>query len=152
MQECKPVNATQIRKWIDTDLVSSRVRRNLLSGWSDSDDPKLQAYQSCVTELSVQDGCIFRGSWVIIPQEEREAAIAFVLEGYPGETCMKHLGRVYVWWPGIDNVLELAVKTCPECRENQSSLTRAPMHLWKWPDRPWIRVHFMPGRSRTRWS
>ena len=139
--ECTPVNATQIRKWIDTDPVLSRVRRNLLSGWSDSDDPELQVYQSRVTELSVQDGCILRGSRVIIPQEGREAVIALLHEGHPGVTRMKRLARVYVWWPGIDNDLELAVKTCPECQENQSSPTRAPMHPWEWPDRPWARVH-----------
>ena len=54
---------------------------------------------------------------------------------------MKRLARVYVWWPGINNDLELAVKTCPECQENQSSLTQAPIHPWEWPDRPWARVH-----------
>ena len=54
---------------------------------------------------------------------------------------MKRLARGYVWWPGINKAHEFAVQTCAECQENQKLPTRAPMHPWEWPDRPWARIH-----------
>ena len=41
----------------------------------------------------------------------------------------------------MDTALEVAVLTCAECQENQKSPSRAPMHPWEWPDRPWARIH-----------
>ena len=62
-------------------------------------------------------------------------------EGHPSITRMKWLARGYVWWPGMDTALEVAVLTCVECQENQKSPARAKMHPWEWPDRPWARIH-----------
>ena len=59
-----PVRAEQIRQWIDTDPVLSRVRRSIVSGWVNSDEPELQPYLSRAAELSVQDGCLLWGNLV----------------------------------------------------------------------------------------
>ena len=136
-----PVRADQIRKWTDMDPVLCRVRRNVLSGWVDSTEPELQAYQSRATELSVQDGCLLLGSRVVVPEKGREAVMSLLHEGHPVITRMKSLARGYVWWPGMDKMLEFAVKTCAECQENQRLPAKAPMHPWEWPDRPWARIH-----------
>ena len=119
----------------------SRVHRNVLSGWVDSNEPELQPYQSRAAKLSVQDGCLLWGSHVIVPEKAREAVISLLHEAHPGISRIKRLARGYVWWPGMDRALEFAVKTCAECQENQKSLARAPMHPWEWPDRSWARIH-----------
>ena len=134
-----PLRADQIHQWTDTDPVLSRVRRNVLSSWVDSDEPELQPYQSRAAELSVQDGCLLWGSRVVVPEKGREAVISLLHEGRPDITRMKRLARGYVWWPGMDRALEFAVKMCVDCQENQKLPTRAPMHPWEWPDRPWER-------------
>ena len=136
-----PVRADQIRQWTDTDPILSRIRRNVLSGWVDSDDPELQPYQLRAAELSVQDGCLQWGSRVVVPEKGREAVMSLLHEGHPGITRMKRLARGYVWWPGMDTALEVAVQTCTECQKNQKSPARAPMHPWEWPDCPWARIH-----------
>ena len=69
-------------------------------------------------------------------EKGREAVISLLHEGHPGITRMKRLARGYVWWPAMDKMLEFAVKTCAECQENQRLPAKAPMHPWKWPDRP----------------
>ena len=123
------------------DPVLCRVRRNVLSGWVDSTEPELQAYQSRATEVSVQDGCLLLGSRVVVPEKGKEAVISLLREGHPGITRMKRLARGYMWKPGMDKMLEFAVKTCAECQENQWLPVKAPMHPWEWPDRPWARIH-----------
>ena len=49
---------------------------------------------------------------------------------------MKSLARMYVWWPNIN-----AVRLCHECQQVQSSPAVAPLNPWKWPSRPWARLH-----------
>ena len=54
---------------------------------------------------------------------------------------MKALSRMYVWWPGISSDIEKSVRQCPECQEMQSSPPVSPLNPWKWPTRPWARLH-----------
>ena len=61
--------------------------------------------------------------------------------GHPGISKMKSLARMYVWWPGIDDDIEKAVRQCRECQEVQSAPPKAPLNPWKWPSRPWARLH-----------
>ena len=96
---------------------------------------------SCNVTSSVQDGCLLWGSRVIVPENGREAIISFLHEGHPGVTHMQWLACGYVWWPGIDNELNFAIKTYAECQENQRVPARAPMHPWEWPDRLWATIH-----------
>ena len=96
---------------------------------------------SCNVTSSVQDGCLLWGSRVIVPENGREAIISLLHEGHPGVTHMQWLACGYVWWPGIDNELNFAIKTYAECQENQRVLARAPMHPWEWPDRLWATIH-----------
>ena len=62
-------------------------------------------------------------------------------EGHPGISRMRALSRMYVWWPGIYADIEKSVRTCAACQEVQSSPPPAPLHPWKWPSRPWARLH-----------
>ena len=139
--ESTPVTASQIRQWTDTDPVLSRVRSNLLTGWVKSDDSELRPYQTRASELSVQDGCVLWGSRVIVPKKGREAVVTLLHEQHPGITRIKRLARGYVWWPGMDQELEVAVRECDQCQQHQKSPARAPMHPWEWPERPWARIH-----------
>ena len=136
-----PIRASKIREWIDKDPLLSRVRDNVRRGWHTTDEAALQSYQLCATELSIRDGCLLRGSRVVVPKQGRQAVMDLLHNGYPRVTQMKRLARGYVWWPGIDVDLETAVKSCCKCQEHQNLPARAPMHPWEWPDRPWARLH-----------
>ena len=59
---------------------------------------------------------------------------------------MKALSRMYVWWPGIGQDIEKSVRLCSQCQEQQSLPPVAPLNPWKWPTRPWARLHF-EGKS-----
>ena len=136
-----PLRATQIKEWVDKDPLFSRVRDHIRRGWGDTHEPEMQPFQSRATELSVQDGCILRGSRVVVPKQGRQAVATLLHEGHPGITRMKRLARGYVWWPGMDADLEGVVKTCVKCQEHQKLPAKAPMHPWEWPSRPWGRIH-----------
>ena len=75
------------------------------------------------------------------PTTRGEVVLQELHEGHPGISRMKSLARMYVWWPGISADIEKSVRLCPECRQTQSSPPLAPLNPWKWPTRPWARLH-----------
>ena len=54
---------------------------------------------------------------------------------------MKALARSHMWWPGLDNDLEMMVESCQECQSVKQTPPQAPMHPWIWPLKPWQQVH-----------
>ena len=48
---------------------------------------------------------------------------------------------MFVWWPRLDSDVEDRVKSCSDCQGNGPSPPTAPFQPWKWPTRPWARVH-----------
>ena len=61
------MNAAQIRAWTSKDPVLSKVQTMVLQGWTHTSMEQLQPYQQRKDQLSVQDGCVFLGSRVVVP-------------------------------------------------------------------------------------
>ena len=81
------------------------------------------------------------GIRVIIPEQGREIILDELHDTHVGVTRMKALARSYVYWPGIDEMIEMRVKSCVMCQVNRNEPAPAPLHPWEWPDKPWFRVH-----------
>ena len=136
------VTASHIKEWTDKDPVLSRVRRFVLSGWSNvSFDPQLQPFYNRREELSVVDGVILWGARVIIPAAGRDIILEQLHDTHPGISRMKALARSYVWWPGLDSDITTKVHHCRICQEDRPNPPKAPLHPWDWPTRPWARLH-----------
>ena len=110
----------------------------LLSGNCPTEDI-IKPYHRCWSELSVEQGCLLRGTRVIIPAIGRKAVMDVLHEGHPGGTRMKALARSL--WPGIDKDLESVVKECNLCQLKRHSPAQAPLHPWEFPAAPWERLH-----------
>ena len=48
---------------------------------------------------------------------------------------------MYVWWPGLDKDIEKLLHGCVKCQEVMTVPPPAPLNPWKWPTRPWARLH-----------
>ncbi|XP_065182448.1 uncharacterized protein K02A2.6-like [Sycon ciliatum] len=139
--ENTPVTSTTIAQWTSKDPVLSLVLKYVQEGWPDNIPVDYQAYSCRRNELSVVSGCLLLGSRVIIPPRGREPLLEELHEGHPGITRMKALARSYIWWPSIDDEIELKVKSCQPCQAIQKSPALQPLHPWEWPGKTWVRLH-----------
>jgi len=111
------------------DHVLSKLKEDLLTG---------KTYNS---EFSLQDGVIFRGNRVYIPSSMREDVLMELHKTHMGITKMKQLARRYCYWPNIDKDIEVIVKSCQSCSDNQKNPAKQPLHTWEEPTHNFQRVH-----------
>ena len=115
------------------DPVLSKIKSYVLKGWLDQVSKSLQVYRSKLAELTVEEGCLLWGGWVIIPQSLKDVIKAELHKEHLGISKMKALARGYVWWAGIDKELETLAKSCTECAVVKQTPAKAPLHPWTWP-------------------
>ena len=136
------VDANDIQKWTDKDVVLSQVRRYVMSGWPDSlQDGKFKPFHNRKMELSVLDGCLLWGARVVVPPKGQRLVLEELHDAHVGMSRMKALARSYVWWPLMNEQIETLVKSCTSCQSCRPSPPQAPLHPWDWPAQPWTRVH-----------
>ena len=136
-----PVTADDIRAWTSRNRKLSRVLQYTRQGWPTNGDPELEPYSSRRLELSTFEGCILWGSRIVVPLPGRKEVLRELHEGHPGMTRMKSLARMYVWWPNISADIEKSIRLCRQCQEMQLTPPVAPLNPWRWPTRPWARLH-----------
>lgn len=136
-----PITARHIRVWTRRDPVLSKVLQYVERGWPSTCDKPLSTYSAKRSELSIFQGCVMWGSRVVIPPQGRSTVLQELHEGHPGMTKMKALARMFVWWPLLDKDIEQSVQQCHLCQQQQAAPPVAPLQPWKWPSRPWVRLH-----------
>ena len=137
-----PITSEDIAIATQNDPVLSRVLNFTINSWPDSDpDPSLKPYAFRSNEISVDDGCLFWGSRVIIPRVLQNPIADLLHDGHIGMSRMKAQARRYVWWPKMDSALENLARSCQVCCEHRNAPPHAPLHPWEWPEEPWSRLH-----------
>ncbi|XP_048244738.1 uncharacterized protein K02A2.6-like [Haliotis rufescens] len=140
--DASPVKSWQIKQWTDRDPTLSRVRNFLLSGWPSINlEESFTPFVKRKHELSVLDGCVLWGNRIVVPPQGREIVVNMLHEAHPGISRMKSVARGFVWWPKMDDELELKVKTCSVCQQSRPVQAEASLHFWEWPEHPWSRLH-----------
>ena len=96
-------------------------------------------YQNIKDELAVTgDGSlVLRGHRIVLPESLRLTAIHLSHEGHQGLVKSKQLLRTYVWFPGIDKMVEKVIGKCLPCQANVVSHKREPLQMTPLPAEPW---------------
>ena len=116
--ERAPVTATQICEATRGDPVLSRVVYCILHGWpvEDSTPEQLKIYYTKQDEFTVEDGCLLRGTRVVIPAKCRATVLSELHLNHPGMVRMKYLARLHMWWPSFNHDVEQTVRDCGDCQ------------------------------------
>ena len=136
------VTSADIRQGTARDPVLAKVIRFVQEGFPDrNDEIDFRPYFSRKNELSIQDGCLLWGARVVVPPSGRTKLLSQLHDSHTGIVRMKAIARSVMWWPGIDNDIELAVKSCVACQTSRPMPPHAPLSPWCFPEKPWSRVH-----------
>ena len=136
-----PVSAEEIKLSTSRDPILAQVHHMLLHGWREMEGEGFVPFQRRREELSVHDGCVLWGSRVVVPTKGRRRILELVHESHPGISRMKSLARGFVWWSGMDKDIEEYGKGCEVCQSSRHSEVKVPLQPWKWPQKPWARIH-----------
>ena len=100
---------------------------------------ELRAYEKVRNELSLtpEVDLIVRGSRLVIPKSLREQVTRLAHEGHQGLVKTKKLLREKVWFPGIDAMVEQAVKQCLPCQSVGQPTKPAPLKIMQIPKSAW---------------
>jgi hypothetical protein len=87
----------------------------------------LRPYWNMRGKLAVDQDFIVCGKRTVIPKLLRKSILDRLKSGHMGATKTKERARQVVWWPLIDNDIELVTKQCATCQEGLARQGREPM-------------------------
>ena len=98
--ERTPITATRIREATRGDPVRSRVLHYVLHGWpaEENTPEELRFCRAKREEFIVEDGCLLRGTRVVIPSRYLQEVLSELHLDHLGMVRMKSLARLHVWW------------------------------------------------------
>ena len=157
-EDDRPTDPCVVRKETSKDPVLSTVIRYTQEGWpldldhtaTNSDETtntegnftyNIRSFKKLTDSLSLASGCLFHGSRLVIPTSLQDQVLDILHRGHFGRQRMKQLARTAVYWPGIDAAIVRISQTCASCAEHQNKPSKAPIHPWILPEKPWSRVH-----------
>ncbi|XP_052740894.1 uncharacterized protein K02A2.6-like [Bicyclus anynana] len=137
-----PVTNDNIRINTSRDKLLSRVFLYMQSGWpTKCPDDEVRPYYVRRHELYIDRGCIMWGYRVVIPQSLRSEILKQLHISHMGIVKTKSLARSYVWWPRIDNDIEVVCQKCETCAAEAPAPPRASPSPWPSSLEPWSRIH-----------
>ena len=91
-------------------------------------------------ELTIEDGIVLKGTWIVVPRKEHEVTLQCIHEGHLGLGKVKLNAKNTVYWPGLNNQLEKLILNCDLCLEYSHSKYKQkssaslgqeiPVHSW----------------------
>ncbi|XP_064479086.1 uncharacterized protein K02A2.6-like [Ornithodoros turicata] len=123
-----PLSIKDLQTWTREDDILSDVLKAVQAGTVQKlTEARFRPYVRLASELSTHNGCVIRGSRVVIPPRARRKALDLLHAGHRGIVAAKACARAYMRWPGMDSEIEHQVQDCVICQENRRLPAKAPV-------------------------
>ncbi|KAL0149455.1 hypothetical protein M9458_055243 [Cirrhinus mrigala] len=140
------VTSSEFKEACDSCPIQAELHRLLASKWPKCAKALVhdqRPYFQVQNELSLQDGCVVRGTTrLLVPECLQPKLIALAHDTHQGIVKTKRRLRELYWWPGMDKQVETAVKTCVTCQlHDKSAVTHTtPLQPVPYPAEAWENV------------
>ena len=101
---------------------------------------RLLPYHAEHAELSLLDGVVTHGDWIVLPKAQRGETLECLHESHQGLERTRERAHCAVWWPGITMDIKAVSDCCAECRERRPSQNHEPLKTLEPAARPWEKV------------
>ncbi|XP_048577062.1 uncharacterized protein K02A2.6-like [Nematostella vectensis] len=137
--------ATQasLRQATEQDTAMRELKSIIRQGWPEVKDDvpvSIRDYYSFRDELSLQNGLVFKGERLVIPNSSRVEMLAKIHASHIGiQGCLRR-AREVLYWPGINKEVEEYFAKCEICNSHLSEQGKEPIICHEIPNRPWEKV------------
>ncbi|PFX19142.1 Retrovirus-related Pol polyprotein from transposon 17.6 [Stylophora pistillata] len=152
-----PADSTRVghfRRATAEDTISGLLMQLVANGWPELKKdchPLLVDYWSYREEISAENGLLFKGHRLIIPQKFRSRVLQTIHEGHFAFEKMQLRAREAVFWLGITSDLLQTAQGCEVCQTFSRRQQRETMLPHEVPWGPWkkLRIDFFEFQSTT---
>lgn len=133
----------ELRAETTKDHVLHKLAECIFIGWPEDIKyipNELRNFWTYRDELAVEDGIIFKGRQVIIPETMQDDILSQLHSGHQGIEKTRALSRESVYWPGLYKNIENLCNNCELCQEALPRQTREPLINHERPNMPWIKL------------
>ena len=112
----------------------------MLEGWPTSrkDLPKeLGIFWNYRDELTANDGIIYKGKLVLIPNSMIKSMLGKIHKHHFGSASSIRMAREVFFWPGMRGHIDDMCKSCAECAKFGTATPKEPMKSLPIPTLPW---------------
>ena len=91
----------------DDELVC--LKHTITNGWPSTirEDPsEIQAYWTFGEELTIEDGVVLKGTWIMVPHKKGKATLRLIHKGHLGLGKCNIRAKDTVYWPSLNDQLE----------------------------------------------
>ena len=135
-----PERLEELQNATKTDSNLQRLISIVLEGWPEerSELPvPLQAYFPFREEISLQNGLLFKGERIIVPEGMQNQVADQLHQAHQGiQSCLRR-AREVVYWPGMAEQISELVGKCSTCQTFQAAQAKEPMISHPIPNLPW---------------
>ncbi|XP_058449270.1 uncharacterized protein K02A2.6-like [Malaya genurostris] len=121
---------TEIKKETSNDQPLQLIISYIQQGWPPTVDrvpDTVKVYYGYRSELSTQDGLVFRGDRIVVPYVLRRKLIDSCHVSHNGVESTLKLARANLFWPGMSSQIKNVVKECQTCAKYAASQPNPPM-------------------------
>ncbi|KAI4897681.1 hypothetical protein NFI96_029695 [Prochilodus magdalenae] len=125
------------------DPVAQALNRHIRQGWPEhrqAVDPSLRPFWTYREELTTEDGLIFKGQRVFIPETLRNSFLQKIHIGHSGIEASQRKAREAIFWPGIADDIKNFTNGCATCNATQGKQQKETLTTHHIPDIPWSKV------------
>ena len=131
----------EIHEAQQVDKTCNKLFHYIQSGWpvSSKSNGEVKPLIPLRAEMNVQEGLIFQGDRIWIPQKMRTEILDKIHAGHKGIVKCKERARQSVWWRTINQDIEKKVINCPICTLHRIQHAE-PLIPTALPEYPWQKV------------
>ena len=136
----------EIQQAIQADDELVLLKYTIKMGWPNNikEIPQaLHPYWTFCKELTIEDGLILKGNWIVIPNKKCETILKQIHYSHLGLTKCKLHAKLVVYWPGLNDQLEQLVLNCQLCLKYSRSKKKSDTYSTlgqEVPIFPWTKV------------
>ena len=120
----------KIQEMTQKDDVLQQLKIFITNGWPKQKSDltgEILSYWSFQEELSVINGTIYKGHRIVIPKLMRQEILENLHQSHMGISKTKARARETVYWPNINQHIEMLIKKCEVCQTYQKQQQKEPM-------------------------